>query len=156
MQAAYSPQRGAIANTPHAARLAALPEREQYIEMELWRGLMANHSFVVHPRNDVAKVNFNEKLYLRYIPVRMPWTTCIEERLPPGAAGVLVNQTHLFNDLFLIIDPQEKQMLDAIDGRRSIGAIVKEVSGSAPHARDFFERLWHYDQIVFDTSQSKL
>jgi hypothetical protein len=31
-----------------AAKLAALPERDQYIEMELWRGLMANHSFVVH------------------------------------------------------------------------------------------------------------
>jgi len=154
-QAAYSPHCGAIANTPHAARLAALPEREQYIEMELWRGLMANHSFVVHSNNTGAKVRFDKDLYLRYVPVRMPWTICIEERLPPGAAGVLVNQTHLFNDLFLIIDPQEKQMLDAIDGRRSIATIVKEVKGSKPHARDFFEKLWHYDQIVFDTSQSK-
>jgi hypothetical protein len=85
----------------------------------------------------------------------MPWTTCIEERLPPGAAGVLINQTHLFNDLFLIIDPQEKQVFDAIDGRRNIGAIVEEVNVSDPHARDFFEQLWRYDQVVFDTSQTK-
>jgi SAM-dependent methyltransferase len=156
-QAAYLPQCGAIANTPHTARLAALPEREQYIEMELWRGLMANHSFVVH-RNDMngdASVRFDEEHYLRYVPVRMPWTMCIQERLPPGAAGVLVNQTHLFNDLFLIIDPQEKQMFDAIDGRRSIRAIVEEVKDSAPHARDFFEKLWRYDQVVFDTSQAR-
>jgi hypothetical protein len=83
----------------------------------------------------------------------MSWTICIEERLPPGAAGVLVNQTHLFNDLYLIIDPEEKQMFDAIDGRRSIAAIVEEVS--APHARDFFEQLWRYDQVVFDTSRSR-
>jgi hypothetical protein len=152
-QAAYLPQCGAIANTPHAARLAALREREQYIEMELWRGLFANHSFVVHRTdNSDAKIRFDQDHYLRYVPVRMPWTTCIQERLPPGAAGVLVNQTHLFNDLFLIIDPQEKQMFDAVDGRRSIAAIVEEVS--APQARDFFEQLWRYDQVVFDTSQA--
>jgi len=153
-QAAYLPQCGAIANTPHAARLAALPEREQYIEMELWRGLMANHSFVVH-RDYNAKVRFDEEHYLRYVPVRMPWTTCIEERLPPGAAGVLINQTHLFNDLFLIIGPKEKQMFDAIDGRRNIAGIVEAVKDSAPVARDLFEQLWRYDQVVFDTSQSR-
>ena len=156
-QAAYLPQCGAIASTAHGARLAALPEREQYIEMELWRGLMANHSFVVHHSDNkgTAKVHFDEEHYLRYVPVRMPWTTCIQERLPAGAAGVLVNQTHLFNDLFLIIDPQEKQMFDAIDGRRTIATIVEEVKVSASHARDFFEQLWHYDQVVFDTSQSR-
>src|SRR6185503_7918752 len=156
-QAAYLPQCGSISATPHAEKLAALPEREQYIEMELWRGLMANHSFVVHhsDNNGDAKVHFDEEHYLRYVPVRMPWTTCIQERLPPGAAGVLVNQTHLFNDLFLIIDPREKQMFDAIDGHRSIAAIVEKVKGSAPHARDFFEQLWRYDQVVFDTSQSR-
>jgi hypothetical protein len=155
-QAPYLPQCGIIAHTPHASRLAALPEREQHIEMELWRGLMANHSFVVHPK-DVkggAKVHFDEELYLRYVPIRLPWTTCIQERLPPGAAGVLVNQTHLFNDLFMIIDPLENQMLDAIDGRRSIAEIVDVVKDSAPRARNFFEKLWRYDQVVFDTSRS--
>jgi hypothetical protein len=124
--------------------------------MELWRGAMANHSFVVHrdDMNGAARFHFDEDLYLRYVPIRLPWTTCIEERLPPGAAGVLVNQTHLFNDLFMIIDPQEKQMLDAIDGRRSIENIVEEVEDSAPRARKFFEKLWRYDQVVFDTSRS--
>jgi hypothetical protein len=101
-----------------------------------------------------AKVHFDEELYLRYVPIRLPWTTCIQERLPPGAAGVLVNQTHLFNDLFMIIDPLENQMLDAIDGRRSIAEIVDVVKDSAPRARNFFEKLWRYDQVVFDTSRS--
>jgi hypothetical protein len=157
-QAPYLPQCGAISNTAHAARLAALSEREQYAQMELWRGLMPNHSFVVH-HNDVkssSQVRFDEEQYQRYVPVRLPWTICVQERLPPGAAGALLNQTHPFNDLFLIIDPREKQMFDAIDGHRSIAEIVARVKASAPRTRDFFEQLWYYDQVVFDTSQSNL
>ena len=41
-QAPYLPQCGAIAATPHARRLAALSEREQYAAMELWRGALAS------------------------------------------------------------------------------------------------------------------
>jgi len=57
------------------------------------------------------------------------------------------------------IDATEKRMLDAIDGRRSIGEIASEI---LPSLRDksqqdpalvFFERLWLYDQVVFDSSQ---
>ncbi len=123
--------------------------------MELWRGLMPNHSFVVHHSGikGGAQVRFDDDQYSRYVPVRLPWTICVQERLPPGAAGVLLNQTHPFNDLYLIIDPQEKQMVDAIDGSRSIGEIVEQVKASASRARDLFEQLWWYDQVVFDTSR---
>jgi SAM-dependent methyltransferase len=157
-QAPYLPQCGAISNTPHATRLATLPEREQYAQMELWRGLMPNHSFVVHHQDtkSSSQVRYDEEKYLRYVPIRLPWTVCVQERLPPGAAGALLNQTHPFNDLYLIIDPEEKQMFDAIDGRRSIAEIVEQVKDSAPRARDFFEQLWNYDQVVFDTSQVNL
>jgi len=155
-QAAYLPQCGSIATTPHASRLAALPEREQYIEMELLRGLMPNHSFVVY-RNDLdtAGVRFEDERYLRYVPVRLPWTICIQDRIPPGAAGVLVNQTHLFNDLFIIINEHEKRTFEAIDGRRSISEIVEKMEGTAPIVREFFEKLWRYDQVVFDTSKAQ-
>jgi SAM-dependent methyltransferase len=151
-QAPYLPQCGFIATTPHASRLAALPEREQYIEMELWRGLMPNHSFVAHRKdlkNGGAKVSFEDERHLRYVPIRLPWTTCVMERLPPGAAGVLVNQTHIFNDLFVVINEEEKQIFEAIDGRRTIQEIVP-----GPQARDFFEKLWWYDQVVFDMSKA--
>lgn len=154
-QAAYLPQCGAMSGTPHASKLAALPEREQYIEMELWRGRMANHSFVAH-RNDRntngAKVSFEDERYLRYVPIRLPWTMCVMEGLPPGVAGALVNQTHTFNDLYVLINDQEKQLFEAIDGRRSVSEILESLPGSAPPARDFFEKLWWYDQIVFDAS----
>ena len=52
-QAPYLPQCGAIAATPHAKRLAALPEREQYAAMELWRGTLASHSVIVS-RSDAS------------------------------------------------------------------------------------------------------
>jgi SAM-dependent methyltransferase len=159
-QAAYSPQCGSIATTPHAKRLAALPEREQYMAMELWRGLMNNHDLVVH-RSDVnsdgLKVRFDDEHYLRYVPIRRAWTMCVQEGLPPGTAGVLLNQTHLFQDLFLVIDAQEKRMFEAIDGRLSISEILAKVKekGGSPLARVFFEKLWWYDQVVFDTSKAQ-
>ena len=153
-QAPYLPQCGAIATTPHASRLAALPEREQYAAMELWRGLMNNHSVVVQrsdANGDGAQVRFDDEDYLRYVPIRLPWTTCVKDRIPPGAAAVLLNKTHQFPDLFLAIDAREKQMYDAIDGRRRIEEIV-EGKGTLSCARSFFEKLWWYDQVVFNTS----
>jgi SAM-dependent methyltransferase len=154
-QAPYLPQCGSIAMTPHAERLAALPERDQHIEMELWRGLMPNHTFVVY-RNDAKnaewKVTFDDEQYLQYVPIRLPWTVCVQENLPRGAAGILWNRTQIFPDLFLVIDERQKQIYDAIDGRRSISEIVGAVEGSAPVAKEFFQQLWWYDQVVFNLS----
>jgi SAM-dependent methyltransferase len=163
-QAPYLPHCGAIATTPHAKLLVALPEREQYAAMELWRGLMSNHSFVVQPKDanrPEMSVRFNDKSHLRYVPIRLPWTICISERIPAGAAGVLLNETHLFQDLFLVIDEQERRMFEAIDGRRKVSEIVDDVKKesalnakeASKIARSFFEKLWWYDQVVFDTRQ---
>ena len=164
-QAPYLPHCGVIAATPHAQRLIALPEREQYAAMELWRGLMSNHSFVVQAgdsnRREMIVVFENER-YLNYVPIRLPWTICIRERIPPGAAAALLNQTHLFQDLFLLIDEHELRMFEAIDGQRNISEIVNDLKkGSALKAeeasriaRSFFEKLWWYDQVVFDASQA--
>jgi len=65
---------------------------------------------------------------------------------------VLINRTHTYTDIYLPIDAQEKNMFDAIDGERTIGEIVVE-QGQHGKARAFFERLWRYDQVVFDTSR---
>lgn len=157
-QAAYLPQCGSIAKTPHAQRLNSLPEREQYFAMELWRGLMNNHTFVAHRsngHNDQLKISFDDERYLQYVPFRLPWTTSVQENLPPETAGALVNEAHLFPDLFIFVDAQEKQIYEAIDGRRTIRQIIDAVEGSGPRARDFFQKLWRYDQVVFDTSKSK-
>ena len=154
-QAAYSPYCGAIAETPHASRLAALSERDQFAQMELWRGLISNHDFIVQGRDPKNAVSFHGEEYLRYVPVRRAWTICVQNgQIPPGAAGVLLNQTHVFDDLFLPVNEVEKQMFEAIDGRRNVSEIVEAVKYSSPHARDFFEKLWWYDQAVFDISRA--
>jgi hypothetical protein len=157
-QAPYLPQCGAIATAPHANRLAALPERDRYSAMELWRGIIATHSVVVS-RNDESEsrvpVSFeDQRRWLEYVPVRLPGTICVQERLPPGAAGVLLSRYHAFPDLVLAIDADEKQMVDRIDGRRSIAAIIGDAAGSdrVRRAGALFERLFAYDQVVFDIS----
>ena len=151
-QAPYLPQCGAIADTPHAARLAALPKRDQYTQLELFRGLMTNHDFIVQ-HGDAKNPSFDGEQYLKYVPIRRAWTMCADDQLPPGAAGVLLNRTHLFDDLFLPVNEQEKQLYEAIDGQRNISEIIETVKYSSPLARDFFEKLWWFDQVVFDMSR---
>ena len=155
-QAPYLPQCGAIATTPHANRLAALPAQDQYAAVELWRGAMTCHSVIVSPRDpsNAGHERFSDERWLRYVPLRLPSTVCVEERLPAGAAGVLLNRSHPFHDLVLPLDGPQKWMFDAIDGRRTIGDIVAHAGGDGarPIARTLFERLWWYDQVVFDAS----
>jgi len=157
-QAPYLPQCGAIAATPHAKLLAALPEREQYAAIELWRGTMTSHSAIVY-RSDVhqggVKIRFDDERWLRYVPVRLPWTQLIQERLPPGAAAVLLNKTHQHHDLILVLSKQDKRLFEAIDGHRSIAEITGQSSGvERDRTGKFFETLWRYDQVVFDASKA--
>ncbi len=162
-QAPYSPQCGVIAKIPQAARMAQLPPAEQYAAVELFRGTMVRHSAVLY-RNDnpggPQPVSFAGEAWPGYVPIRMPDTICVQERLPAGAAAVLINQTHTYRDLFMPIDATEKRLFDAIDGNRRIGDIVERTMPSLTKksqldaARAFFERLWWYDQVVFDISEA--
>ena len=154
-QAPYLPHCGALAASPHRPLLTRLPAEEQYAAVELFRGTMIRHSAVAY-RSDrpgpVQPIEFDGDAWLGYVPLRMPDTICVQERLPPGAAGVLINQSHTYTDLYLPIDPQEKQLFDAIDGECAIGDIVRE-HGQRDTARALFERFWWYDQVVFDATQ---
>ena len=161
-QAPYSLHCGVIAMIPQATRMARLSPPEQYAAIELFRGTMARHSVVAY-RNDCAAgprlISFAGNAWVDYVPIRMSDTICVQERLPPGAAAVLINQTHTYRDLFLPIGSTEKRLFDAIDGHRSIGDIAERTATSSNQttyldlARTFFEQLWWHDQLVFDASQ---
>jgi SAM-dependent methyltransferase len=161
-QAPYTPQCGVIAKIPQASLLKELSVAEQYAAVELFRGTMIRHSMVAY-RDDSPcgpqTVSFAGDAWLRYVPLRMPDTICVQERLPPGAAAVLINQTHAYRDLIMPIDSTEKPLFDAIDGSCSIGGIVERTLPSSQTksqldmARTFFEKLWWYDQVVFDASR---
>jgi SAM-dependent methyltransferase len=154
-QAQYLPQCGAIASTAHAARLRALPVREQFAAVELLRGTIARHSLIVYSRHESAhrtRIDFNGAAWPSYVPLRLLSTRVVRERQPPGAAAVLLNQAHTYPDLILPVDLTELRMVEATDGRRSIGAIAKLTGVDVECARSLFERLWWYDQMVFDAS----
>lgn len=160
-QASYSPQCGVVARIPQASRMALLSPPEQFAAVELFRGTMVRHSAIVY-RNDAtaisAPISFAGDAWLRYVPIRMSETISVQERLPAGAAAVLINQNHTYTDIFLTVSPTEKHLFDAIDGNSTMSDIVRKTlpssHGQSPldMARDFFERLWWHDQVVFDAS----
>ena len=158
-QAPSLPTCGAIAQIPHTARLAQLSVEEQYAAVELFRGTMVRHSAVLY-RNDgpgvSGPIRFEDGCWQSYVPIRLPMTISVRERLPPGAAAVLINQSHTYTDLYLPITREEKRLFEAIDGTQTIAEIVRSVGASDrrwDRARSFFERLWWYDQVVFDASR---
>src|SRR5271165_307201 len=155
-QAPYLPWCGAIASTPHRPKLVALPIADQYAEMELFRGTMVRHSAIAYRKNMAvrgAAVDFTGDDWLDYLPIRLPDTIAVRDRLPSGAAAVLINRNHTYTDLYLPIDAQQERLLSAVDGKRSIADICIEPDDRGI-AREFFEQLWRWDQVVFDTSSN--
>ena len=162
LQAPYLADCGAVARTPHAARLASLPAPEQHAALELFRGTMLKHEFVVYSDarfGEAEPIRFAGELWLDYVPIRVPGAIVVKERLPAGAVAVLLNPAHTDTDIFLPIDASEERLLDAIDGSRSIKDILRLAAVDSDHeggqdgARGFIERLWRHDQIVFDASR---
>jgi hypothetical protein len=159
-QAQYSPQCGVMAKIPQAERLAGLSQAEQYAAVELFRGTIVTHSLIAY-RDDVQPlpaIDLCCDAWNGYVPIRMPDTICLEESLPDDAAGVLINRTHTYRDIYLPIRAAEKRMFDAIDGNRTVSEVAARTVPSARKpqqmeiTRSFFGRLWQYDQIVFDAS----
>jgi SAM-dependent methyltransferase len=155
-QAPYLPQCGALANAGHGKRLSALPESAQHAAAELFRGTMTQHRVICYREEDFGgrKIHFTSDQWREYVPIRLPWARCIRERLPAGSVAVLLNPTHQHHDLVLPIDTIEDRLLGEMDSRRTLGEIVAScaTSESARDALHFFQKLWWYDQIVFDAS----
>lgn len=158
-QAPYLPQCGMVASSPHAARLATLSSRAQHAAVELFRGTLVSHSFIAY-RDDgpveTQSITFAGDRWRDYIPIVLPWTVCVRERIPPGSVAVLINRAHTFTDLICTVDSFEDGLLGAVDGKRTLAGILQSAGvdvGREQRALAFFERLWQYDQVVFDASQ---
>ncbi len=155
-QAPYLPQCGALASSPHQPLLTRLPLAEQYAAVELFRGTMVRHSAVVHRRERPRQhsVSFQGEAWPDYVPVRLPDTIVVQEKVPPGAAAVVLNKRHTYTDIYLPIDARQKHLFDRIDGRRTITEIAPDMT-QRDAARRIFEGLWWYDQIVVDASSQR-
>jgi hypothetical protein len=120
---------------------------------------MVSHSFVAY-RDDcpdaIQPIDFAGDSW-RNFPLALPWTVCVRERLPPGSSAVLINRAHKFTDLICTVDSFEDRLLAAIDGHRNLAEILRLAGQDGDgnrRALGFFQRLWRYDQIVFDASQA--
>jgi SAM-dependent methyltransferase len=155
-QAPYLPWCGAPASTPHHSKLIELMPEAQYAAMELFRGTMVRHTLIAYRKEQpaqVAAVDFDGDAWLNYAPIRVPDTIEVRERLPDGAAAVLINRNHTYTDLYLPIDRRQERLLTAIDGKRTIAEICSEPN-DRNIARAYFQELWRWDQVVFDTTRS--
>ena len=117
-QAPYLPQCGAIARMPHAARLALLAPPLQHAAVELLRGTMTKHSFIAY-RDDLVgerqSITFDGNAWRGYVPLRVPWTLCVRDRVPTGSVAVLINRAHTYPDLALPIDQAQERVCDGAD-----------------------------------------
>lgn len=147
-QAPYLPDCGSIGETPHAARIAALPAADQYAAVELFRGTLTRHSLVAFAADDAApfRLEFDTPEASTWVPAPVPTTVVVEERLPKGAAAALLNRTHPATDLVLFVDHDELRTVRAIDGERPIGEL-------GPAAASLVERLWRHDLVVIDATE---
>ena len=62
-----------------------------------------------------------------------------------------------FADLICTINSFEDRLLGAIDGNRTLAEILQFAAQDSDGNRGalrFFERLWQYDQVVFDASRA--
>jgi hypothetical protein len=159
-QAPYLPQCGVIASMPHGAHLVSLPPPKQHAAVELLRGTMTRHKFIAYRDDrsgDNQPIRFDGDGWRDFVPLRLPWTLCIQERLPAGAAAVLINRAHAYPDLALPINSAQARIFAAIDGKRTCDDILREaaVGQSDDLCRGFIKRLWEYDQIVFDAVRTR-
>ena len=159
-QAPYLAHCGMVAESPHAAHLRALSPRLQYAAVELFRGTMVSHNLIAY-RSDHAgeaqPITFAGDRWREYVPLALPWTVCVRDRLPTGSVAVLTNRAHTFTDLICPVDAFEDRLLAAIDGTRTLDGILGLLnidSSGQRQALGFFERLWQYDQIVLDASRA--
>jgi hypothetical protein len=73
------------------------------------------------------------------------------------SVAVLINRSHKFADLICTVDSFEDRLLGAIDGNRTLAEILQFTARDGDgnrRALRFFERLWQYDQVVFDASRA--
>jgi len=156
-QAPYSARCGLLANLPHASHLATLAPREEAAAAELFRGTMVRHSAIVcrddHPWLS-RQIQFAGRESLQVVPLRLPDTVTLRERLPTGTAAALRSRSHAYADTILPLARHELEFVEAIDGTRTVSDLIATESRAA-FAIPLLERLWWHDQIVFDASATR-
>ena len=139
-QAPYLPHCGALTETPHGRRIAAMAPSDQFAAVELFRGTLQRHSAIVF-RHDSPPAPLDWDDWRSFVPIRPDTVISVEERLPANVSAVLINQAHVDRDLVMFVNAREKRVFEQIDGHTTLGTI----SGASA---EFGRRLWWHDLVV--------
>ena len=104
---------------------------------------MLRHNLIAYREDDAGistLPHFDDDCWLDYVPIRLPEAISVRDRLPPGAAAALINQSHTDPDLVLIVDAAEFRLVEAIDGKRSVADIIGRLAEAGSSSRPPLEQ----------------
>ena len=117
---------GAVARTlrawPRCPRGCSTPPSSSSAEQ--WSRTVSSRTATISS-DESQPITFAGDSWRDYVPIALPWTVCVRERLPPGSVAVLINRSHTFTDLILTVDSFEDRLLGAIDGNRTLAEILQ-------------------------------
>jgi len=145
-QAPYLPDCGSMSETPHCDRLLDLPEPEQYLAMEYYRGTIDRHTVIAFAADDTQSGVIDPALLPGAVPIIDPGAAVVDDtdRLPRGAAAALLNRSHPASDLVLFVGPNELDWFRSIDGHRTVTELGADTA--------FIEHLIRHDLVVIDAT----
>ena len=126
----YHPEAYFDPDDPIARRMSALPEQEQWAVMEMLTAVPGTHNFVARPHGQAHRITLADGAWRDLVPSCSPGVT----RTGPDRYA---RGRHVFN-----LQPAERLLFDAIDGRRSIAELLAhpQLAAHAAEARDAFGR----------------
>jgi SAM-dependent methyltransferase len=150
-QAPYRPQCGIIARLPHGERISRMDEADQYAVMELFRGTMTRHSLIAQRDDSLLPsrpIDWDGDTWRHHVALIPSTVVVVEDRLPSGMAGAVINRAHIDPDLVCLLTADELAVFSTIDGTTSLGEIP---GASSP----LLQRLWLHDLVLIDASEPR-
>jgi hypothetical protein len=159
-QAPYLPDAcGLAADSQLCGDALALPPREQWALVELFRGSMGSHEMIACRSDRVAssfEVDLDGEDWLSYVPVLSPLLETEFDDLLPGTAMRVRCRGHLYPEIKVLLDATQAALCRSIDGSRSAGDLVALVDSekadeAVSYVQNLLISLWRYDYIWFQT-----
>ena len=140
-QAPYLPRCGAPASTPHAARACARFRAKR--STQRWSYFAGRWCVTARSRtsgddaSDAERGAFRRRRMAWIRSIAVPGTIAVRERLPAGAAAVLINRNHTDTDLYFPVSARQERLLAAVDAERTIAEICGDVEDADVRTRLF-------------------
>ena len=137
-----------------ASRSCPLPE--QYAAVELFRGTMVRHSAIVYRDDDPGgsrPLSFAGDAWPGYVPIRMPDTICVAGAAASRRRGRADQPDPHLHGTSICRSTRRRSDCSTPSTGSAPSARSPGRTGISTTSRAFFERLWRYDQVVFDASR---